>query len=389
MKTKYLIIALAALCAFSCTTVKEEWEPVYTFKYSDGAAFQPVNMDSQVNCTIADLKAMYTKHGKPVQIVGNLIIKGQVTTSDEDGNVYREIYIQDETGGIDIKIGRSSSYDDYKVGQILYVNCDRLVLGEYGYKEGAYGGDGLLQLGYIGDGWKDYLNGVTSTPPEYETAYLDLPYIINAHIFRGEILPEDKRIKPNAGLKGTDLSKEQYISSLVRLNDVKYANSDGGTEVFCLFYPEPNLNHTKNEAWNRVFLSSPTTRKKGEDYTFGVKTWTLTKNRFHAMVEAGTWDDVEIGSGGTMFGTIGAAKTDIKYFGYELPYKDVILNHPSAQSVSHYFLYDGWKYRSAPAAMPASPMWRSLPMSVTAARTLTLWASLPAIRARPSSHYLT
>ena len=342
MKAKYLFIALAALCAFSCTALKEEWEPVTTFDYPDGAAFEPVNMDSQVNCTIADLKALYTKHGTPVQIDGDLIIKGQVTTSDEDGNVYREIYIQDETGGIDIKLGRSSSYDDYKVGQILYVNCNRLCLGEYGYKDGSYGGAGLLQLGYIGDGWKNYLRDKESySEPEYETAYLDLPAIINKHIFRGEILPEDKRIKPNESLKGTDLLKEQYVSSLVKLNDVKYANSVGGTEVFCLFYPEPNLNHTKNEAWNRVFLSSPTTRKTGEDYTFGITTWALTKNRFHAHVAAGTWDEVEIGSGGTMFGTIGTAVTDEKYFGYKLPYKDVILSHPSAQSVSQYFLYDG------------------------------------------------
>ena len=330
MKAKLLIIA-AAFCAFSCQSLIEEWQPVFTFKYEDGAAFQPVNMDADVNCTIARLKALYTKHGKPQQIAENLVIKGQVTTSDEDGNVYREIYIQDETGGLDVKIGRSSSYDDFKVGQEVYIKCLGLVIGEYGYKNAE--NLGLLQLGYVADG---YLENGTNT--EYETAYLDLLPIVNKHIFRGRIVPESERIQPETGLRGADLTKDANVGKLVRLNDVKYGNSVGGKEVFCLFYPDPNLNHSKNESWNRVFLSSPQTRANGADYTFNIKTWALTKLRFHAHVEAGDWDNVDIGDGS---GTIATAKTKIANFGYEESYKKVILDHPGAQSVSQYFMYDG------------------------------------------------
>lgn len=337
MKARLLIIA-AALCAFSCQSLIEEWQPVFTFNYGDGAEFVPVNMDADVNCSIAELKALYTTHGKPVQIASNLVIKGQVTTSDEDGNVYREIYIQDATGGLDVKIGRSSSYDDFKVGQILYIKCYGLVIGEYGYKSGNYGGSGLLQLGYVGDGFADYSSGVSGAAPEYETAYLDLLPVVNKHIFRGRILSEADRIQPDAGLRGADLTKDQNVGKLVRLNNVKYGNAVGGKEVFCLFYPDPNLNHSKNESWNRVFLASPTDRVNGADYTFNIKTWALTKLRFHTHVAAGDWDSVEIGDGN---GTIATAKTKLENFGYELPYKEVILNHPGAQSVSHYFMYDG------------------------------------------------
>ena len=338
MKAKVLILA-AALCAFSsCQSLIEEWQPVFTFKYEDGAAFVPVDMDSQVNCTIAQLKSNYKVHGKPWQINEDLIIKGEVTTSDEDGNVYREIYIQDETGGLDVKLGRSSSYDDFKVGQIIYIKCFGLVIGEYGYKSGNYGGAGLVQLGYIGDGYADYSTGVTSVQPEYETAYLDLLPIVNKHIFRGKILPENERIKPADNIPGADLTKDANVGRLAKLTNVKYGNSDNGKEVFCLFYPDPNLNHTKNEAWNRVFLASPTTRVKGADYTFGITTWALTKHRFHALAESGIWDSVEIGDGS---GTVGTAVTKYENFGYEHPYKQVILEHPGAQSVSHYFMYDG------------------------------------------------
>ena len=290
---KKLLFAISAFALLvSCQSLIEEWQPVNPKPYEDGKAFVPVNMDSEVNTTIAELKALYTSHGAPVEIIDNLVIKGEVTTSDEDGNVYREIYIQDASGAICLKLGRSSSYDDYKLGQILYVKCRGLVVGEYGYKSGNYGGAGLLQLGLMGDGWEDYLNGLTETEPEYETSYIDLAPIINEHVFRGAILPEDQRVKP-VSFTGAQLTamkdaiQSPIVSMLTKLEGLKYSNSDNGTEVFCLFYPDPNLNHSKYESWNRVFLSSPNTRTKGADYTFGITTWSLTKNRFLALAQSG------------------------------------------------------------------------------------------------------
>ena len=341
---KKLLYAIAAFAAIvSCQSLKEEWQPVNPKPYQDGKAFVPVNMDSEVNTTIAELKALYTKHGTPVEIIDNLVIKGEVTTSDEDGNVYREIYIQDATGAICLKLGRSSSYDDYKVGQILYVKCKGFVVGEYGYKSGNYGGAGLLQLGLMGDGWEEYLSGMTDQEPEYETSYIDLLPIINEHIFRGAILSEADRVKP-ASFTGAqltamkDATQSPIVSMLTKFEGMSYGNSDSGKEIFCLFYPDPNLNHTKYESWNRVFLSSPNTREKGADYTFGINTWSLTKNRFLILAQSGVWDNVEIGDGS---GVIGTAYTSFDNFGYEELYKDVIISHPSAQSVSHYFMYDG------------------------------------------------
>ena len=341
---KKLVLAIAALAAIvSCKSLIEEWQPVNPAPYEDGKEFVPVNMDAEVNTTIAELKALYTKHGYPEEILDNIVIKGEVTTSDEDGNVYREIYIQDATGAICLKLGRSSSYDDYKVGQILYVKCKGFVVGEYGYKSGNYGGAGLLQLGLMGDGWEEYLYGLTDQEPEYETSYIDLLPIIKEHIFRGPILPEAERVKP-VSFTGAQLNamkddtQSPIVSMLTKLEDVTYGNSVGGKEIFCLFYPDPNLNHTQDESWNRVFLSSPNTRVDGADYTFGINTWSLTKNRFLILAQSGVWDNVEIGDGS---GVIGSAYTSYDNFGYEELYKDVIIAHPSAQSVSHYFVYDG------------------------------------------------
>lgn len=342
---KSIFIAAALFAVISCQSLKEEFQPVFS---SPGDSYEAYKQwtDDEIKgkfevekfTTISQLKALYKTHGRPVEINKEIVIRGEITTSDEDGNVYREIYIQDATGGIDLKLGRSSSYDDYKVGQILYVYCKGLTLGEYGYKSGNYGGSGLLQIGMLGDEWREYLLGYVTDEPEYETAYIDLQSIINSHIFRGEILPEDDRIQPEINPAAANLTKDDMVGKLVTLENVTYGNSVGGKEVFCLFYPNPNLNHTKKEPWNRVFLSSPTTRVTGEDYTFGITTWALTKERFGILARSGVWDDVAIGDGS---GTVGTAITSELNFGYEIPYKEEIISHPGAQSVSHYFMYGG------------------------------------------------
>ena len=241
-----------------------------------------------------------------------------------------------------MKIGKSSSYDDFKLGQILYIRCEGLTVGEYGYKSGDFGGAGLLQLGMLGDGWKEYREGTRATVPEYETAYLDVQRIIDSHIIRGRILPEAERIKPllNPAISSSFKTNTQddLVGKLVRFSSIRYGNSKNGKQVFALFYPNANLNHTKNEPWNRVFISAPTTPADGVDYTHNITTWALTKERLIWHVSEGHWDTLEIGSGGDMYGDIASGVTPKDYFGYEIPYKDEILAHATAQSVSHYFM---------------------------------------------------
>ena len=348
---KKILIALAALslAAVSC----QEFEPVFTLNYPEPPAFvgaTDAEAMAQFGVTqftsIADLKANYTTHGQPVTIQQPMVIRGQVTTSDESGNVYREIYLQDESGAIDFKIGRSSSYDDYKLGQILYINCLGLTLGEYGYKSGNYGGAGLVQLG-LERGKKLDSSGNWINADEYEVSYVDYQPILDAHVLKGAILPENERIAPLDNLTGQQIMgiakdlHNKFVGQLVVLKDIKYGNLRGGKEVFALFYPDPNQNHTSNEPWNRVFLSSPLNDTSANDYTYGVTTWALTKNRFKEMVSSGVWDAVEAGSGGSMYGAIGTAMTPEDKFGYSRLYKDVILEFAGAQSVSQYFVYDG------------------------------------------------
>ena len=306
---KYIVALFAlAVMAVSC----REFEPVFTLKYQDTPLDQPVTDEyalarfgADAFTTIADLKKLYVKHGEPVEIFDPIVIRGEVTSSDESGNVYREMFLQDATGAIDFKIGRSSSYDDYKPGQILYVNCNGLVLGEYGFKDRDYSGSGQLQLGLKRNMAMNLEKGEFEAADDYETSYIDLEPVLRAKVLKGAILPAEERIKPKSDITGAQILsygydevvvqkkkpqqfqlstniQEPLVGMLVELKGLKYGN-----EVFTLFYPNPNLNHTSTDGKNRVFLSLPNENEQWEsyDYTYGVPWWALTKLRFTKMVE--------------------------------------------------------------------------------------------------------
>ena len=101
-KTIYLLAA-AILAFASC----QEWEPVFTLSYGDVDAAAPQSL--QVTATIAQLKDLYEKHGALKIEDDNMVIAGKVISDDHSGNIYRELYIKDDTGVISVKIGLSSS----------------------------------------------------------------------------------------------------------------------------------------------------------------------------------------------------------------------------------------------------------------------------------------
>ena len=126
MKKTNIILSLliATLCLASCN----KWEePEFVVPEYNGPA---------ANHTIADIKAMHPSLGSGTQDSicswdEPFIVKAVVVSSDEGGNCYKYLTIQDETGGIEIAIDRSSLYNDYPVGQTVYLNCAGLIIGDY------------------------------------------------------------------------------------------------------------------------------------------------------------------------------------------------------------------------------------------------------------------
>ena len=270
MKKLLLITAVASLLLVSC---KEEWEPVYTGDY--GTPEEPTE-ELQATNTIASLKAMYTSG--PLKIDDDIIIKGQVTTSDKAGNCYRTFYIQDETGGLEVKIGKSYTNMDYRIGQWLYIKCEGLTLGQNA---------GMFELGY------DDPTG------KYETAYIEVHYIIDTHIIKG------KRDTPVAAkvVSASDLSNDENIGRYCELPGMLYGN-----KIFTILY---------DDGGNSLYLS---------DKQFGVNTWAMSENGFKAYMTATTGKEEPQNA---FDGKI----TDKTWQAY--------YNAASALSVSQYFNYDG------------------------------------------------
>lgn len=276
-KTNIIILISALFLTVSC----EEFQPVFTLKYEEPEDYETVTMEP--THTIMALKALYTENGsKPLKIEDDIIIKGQVCSSDQSGNIYKSFYIQDETGGIEIKIGKSGLYNDYKMGQWIYVKCRDLTLGAY---------NGMIQLGYA------------DPTGEYDTSYLDIQYIIDLHVFRGGMGPAVEPVT----ITESQLKEEQFLGRYVTLKGLTYAN-----EIFCLAYVNPNMNKQDNS--NRIFLSGQ---------TWGVTTWAMSKNKFTENLLKGLFDDCPLGDKST---TVGAIKEQII---------------PTAYSVSQYFQMGG------------------------------------------------
>ena len=261
-KILYSLAIVLALTAVSC----QEWEPVLG---NQGIPAEPASQVLTVNTTIAQLKALY--QGKPYHVEKDLVISGKVISSDASGNIYRSLYIQDETGGIELKIGNSALYNDYALGQTLYVKCEGLTVGNYG---------GMLQI------------GMEDPTGEYETAYIDVKSIISAHVFKGEKgSPLSPQVISEDELKDALRSsyKSPIFGKLVTLNDLTY-----GDEIFVLIYIDPNKD--KKASSNRLFLS---------DQQWGVDTWAFSEGLMKKYLSSGVWDSAKIGNSGDYnYGTV-------------------------------------------------------------------------------------
>ena len=279
---KKSLIITAALLALSSCGLKEEFQPVFTGKYP---APEPERYWSDEDfgriTSIADLVSGYTI-GQP-KVLGSTVIKGTVSTTDRPGNFYKSFYIQDETGGIEIKVGKNGLYNDYLLGQTIYVDCEDLTLGMYGYKSGNYGGMGMAQLGF------------SDPSGSYETSYMEIPLLIDAHVLRGnpsELHPVTPAVITSASQlpdpKTATQATNKLIGSMVTLKGLTYGN-----EVFCLLYLDSNQD--KKSYTNRVFLSS----SNSSDPTCGITTWAMSKEKMTEYLYSGIWDECKVGSGNT------------------------------------------------------------------------------------------
>lgn len=125
---KILYSVVVAIVMIACQKYPEPEYVVPTYELKE----------HQTLISIEDLKARHTLGGKPTAIMGDTVIRGIVVADDESGNIYKSIYIQDETGGVNLAIDQVNMYNIMPVGQEVYVEMKGLFIGDYnnGYQVG-------------------------------------------------------------------------------------------------------------------------------------------------------------------------------------------------------------------------------------------------------------
>lgn len=81
--------------------------------------------------TIKQLRALHTTSGAFDVINTDIIISGVVVANDKSGNLYKELYIQDGTAGINVLLDATGLYNSYPVGRKVFIKCNGLCLSDY------------------------------------------------------------------------------------------------------------------------------------------------------------------------------------------------------------------------------------------------------------------
>ena len=161
----------------------------------------------KANTTIKQLKALHTVSGNIDQVKTDVIIRGIVNADDKSGNLFKSIVIQDETGGILIRMEGSSLYTTYPIGQEVFIKCNGLYLGDY---------NKLIQLGGGAD--------MTVTPANL----LTIPSaIFNQYIVKGAAA--NVLVPKNVTIDQLSTNMQDTLQNvLIKLNNYEFAAADTG-----------------------------------------------------------------------------------------------------------------------------------------------------------------
>jgi hypothetical protein len=165
--TKYIVsIFFIAVAMMSC---KKEFDSP-----------PPRNIPAGSTLTIADLRALYT--GTAIRFSNNETVFATVTADEVSGNLYKNVYIQDPTGAINMRLMTSGGL---YTGDSLRINLSGTVLSSY---------NGMLQLDSV-----DADNNIV----KQATGRFIQPEVVTLDMLNGN-----------------------YQSKLVRINNVQFIAAD-------------------------------------------------------------------------------------------------------------------------------------------------------------------
>lgn len=126
MKTRNIIIfTLVAMLTSACHSWDAPSEEIGHDNYGN-PSLKVTNRK-----TIADIKQIISNSSDLVKIEEPMQIIAIVTGNDEGGNVYKSLYIQDNSDAIALSIDQSGMYTALPVGQCILIELQGLYVGAY------------------------------------------------------------------------------------------------------------------------------------------------------------------------------------------------------------------------------------------------------------------
>lgn len=194
-KIKQLIHAIFIIVAIGTFSACEK-----TFDAPPGAG----EVNIVANTSIQALKTYHTVPGVYDLINEDVIISGIVVANDQSGNFYKQLFIQDSTGAMQILVDANSIYTSYPVGRKVYVKCKGLTLTD------SYSN---MVLGYkaIVDGLPS-LEGIPGA-------------MVSNHLIGGTLNNPVEPITVTVADLGTTMNNK-YINALVKLEGYEFSSAD-------------------------------------------------------------------------------------------------------------------------------------------------------------------
>ena len=190
MKTinKIITLLIFSVTFFSCS------------RDFDAPPLNEPQYEGEGNISIAELKEKYAEVKDAQLIEFDYVLRATVTANDKSGNIFKQIYVEDKTGGINIGLDQNSMYTTFAVGQELFIELHGLYMVEYGDE---------LQIAY---------KGTTANRIPWETA--------QTHLFLNG-WPTQK-VEPT--VLTLDQLSDKHVNTFVRVNDIYFQN--GGKNTF-------------------------------------------------------------------------------------------------------------------------------------------------------------
>lgn len=191
---------IASLALFACE--RDYDAPLLT---------EPEYTGPAANITISELRTQNAAATQdvPIIITQDQVLKAVITGNDESGNIFKKIYLQDETGAIEMEVDQSSVYNYYPVGQTVYVDLNGLSISVYGDEQQLGHPEGYLfrtpwedfEKHVSKDGWAnpenakpvviDDISTINAAPDNYKFKLVQFTGVTFQNGGKGIFAPED------------------------------------------------------------------------------------------------------------------------------------------------------------------------------------------------------